>query len=200
MVNLHRTDFGQRLFWHLFAVQMQATVKPTAPDGGRQIVYQIVSRLLQADPHFLKSLRTQDLTIADPYQDYFVGLNDMASGHLLSAAKLGKWHYLLMHGTDAVGAVELNADEQHGKALRFDGFFSSNFSAETLKALHKAESLPQVNAEDYELRRLDSILPFRHGLASRENRRYYYSITSHFRKAEMPIKSIPRAKSSRFSS
>jgi hypothetical protein len=132
-----------------------AIVKPKAPDGGRQIVYENVRKFLRTDPRFLGGLHIEDLTIADPYRDYVVGLNDLVSGHLLSAAKLGQWHYLLIHGTDAVGAVELNADEKQGKALDFDGFFQTNFSVETLKALRKAKKLPQINAHDYELRRLD---------------------------------------------
>jgi hypothetical protein len=133
-----------------------AITYPKAPDGGRQIVYKYAGELLKSDPRFLGGFRIEELTIADPYPDYGVGLTNLASGQLLSAAKSGGgWTYLFMHGTSAVGAGGLIADEKTGKALKANGLYETDFSNETLEALRMAEQLPQIKKQDYEVRRLD---------------------------------------------
>jgi len=134
-----------------------AIVYPKAPDGGRQIVCENADQILRHDPRFLGGFRIEELTIAAPYRDYGVGLTDLASGHLLSAAKSGgSWMYLFIHGTNAVGAGGLIADEKTGRALKANGLYGTDFSDETLAALRMAEQLPQVKKQNYELRRLDS--------------------------------------------
>ena len=133
-----------------------AIVYPNAPDGGRQMVYENAAQILRTDPRFLGGFRLEELTVTDPYRNYYVGLKDLASGHLLSAARLGDWTYLFIHGTNAVGMGGLIADEKTGKALKANGLGSSNFSNETLEALRIAEQLPQIKKSDYEFRRLDS--------------------------------------------
>jgi hypothetical protein len=134
---------------HCFA----AIVYPQAPNGGRQMVVKYL------DPQFLKFLkvsRVEDLTIANHHRWYGVGLTNLASGHLLSAAGSSSWRYILIHGTNAVGvATVFDTDAKTGKALRFGGLFETCFSKETLKALRMAEALPQVKKQDYELRFLD---------------------------------------------
>jgi hypothetical protein len=133
-----------------------AIVYPKAPNGGQQIVFENASNILRSDPRFLGGFHIEELTIADPYRDYSVGLTDLASGHLLSAAKSGgSWLYLFMHGTSAVGAAGLIADEKTGKALRSNGLFQTDCSNETLEALRIAQQLPQIKKQDYEFRRLD---------------------------------------------
>jgi hypothetical protein len=133
-----------------------AIVYPKAPDGGRQIVIENASEILRSDPHFLSGFRIEELTIADPYRDYGVGLTNLASGQLLSVAKSGgSWMYLLLHGTNSVGAAGLIADEKTGKALKSNGLFQTDFSNETLEALQIAAQLPLIKKQDYELRRLD---------------------------------------------
>jgi hypothetical protein len=134
-----------------------AIVYPKAPDGGRQMVYDNASEILQHDPRFLGGFRIEELTIGDPYPDYGIGdLTKLASGQLLSATKSGgSWMYLFMHGTNAVGASGLIADEKTGKAMKANGLFQTDFSNETMKALRIAEQLPQVKKQDYEIRRLD---------------------------------------------
>jgi len=133
-----------------------AIVYPKAPEGGRRIVYENASSTLRTDPPFLGGFRIEELTIADPYQNYYVHLTNLASGQLLSAAKPGDWTYLFTHGTNAVGAATLIADKKTGKALQSPGLYQSNFSNETLEALRMAQQLPQIQKQDYELRRLDS--------------------------------------------
>jgi hypothetical protein len=135
-----------------------AIVYPKAPDGGRQIVY----KYLEADskPHnfldFLGVSRIEDLTISEPYGDYGVDtLTNLASGKLLSTAKLYGWYYFLMNGTNAVGAMSLHPDIKSGKTLKF-GELTRGLVLETTEALRKAEELPQVKKHDYELRSLNN--------------------------------------------
>jgi len=59
-----------------------------------------------------------------------------------------------MRGTNAVGVVELKADEKAGKALKLIALYH-NPAAEMLEALRTAEQLPQVNKQDYEFRYLN---------------------------------------------
>ena len=130
-----------------------AIVYPKAPEGGRQIVYEY----LRTHPVQLGELQIKDLTIAEPHRWYGVGLTDLASGHLVTAATSRSWRYILLHGTNAVGVAQVSdADAKTGNALQFSGWGETCFSKETLEALRIAEILPQVKKQDYELRFLDS--------------------------------------------
>jgi hypothetical protein len=125
-----------------------AIVYPKAPEGGRHIATGSIN------PKFLGVPRVSDLAIAKPYRAYFVGLTNLASGHLLSAAKPRGWIYLLMRGANAAGAVDL-APDKTGTKLLFAGLYKSDFSNETREALRRAERLPRVQKQRYELRRLE---------------------------------------------
>jgi hypothetical protein len=133
-----------------------AIVYPKAPDGGRQLVYENAGQILRHDPRFFGGLQIDDLTIANPCRNYFVGATNLASGQLLSAAKTINWQYLLVHGTNAVGAACLIIDETNGKALKFNGLNRPFFPDAPLDALRTAEQLPQVKKQDYELRILEA--------------------------------------------
>ncbi|MGA2556400.1 MAG: hypothetical protein ABSG04_09015 [Verrucomicrobiota bacterium] len=137
------------IFWGVGGNCDAAIVFPKAPDGGEQIVR------THLDAKLLKVPRIEDVTIADAHREYFVGLTNLAAGHLLSAAKIGPWRYLLLQGTNAVGAAELNADEKTGKALGFRSLQRAFEPEAPLEALRMAEKLPQVQKEDYEVRYLD---------------------------------------------
>ena len=132
-----------------------AIVYPKAPDGGRQIVSEGLKSLSRSISRYLEGHQAEDLTIADPLRDYSFGLTNLVSGQFLSAAKPGAWRYLLMHGTNAVAAAELVVGGQNGNPLKFAGLDTSDFSRKTLEGLQRAERLPQVNRQDYEVRRLD---------------------------------------------
>jgi hypothetical protein len=132
-----------------------AIIYPKAPEGGQPAAYEHVRSILQVDHPFLGGFRIDELTIADPHQNYGFGPMDLASEQLLSAAKPCDWTYLFIHGTNAVGAARLVADAKTGKAPRFNGLFQSNFSDQTLEALRTAQQLPQIQKQDYELRRLE---------------------------------------------
>jgi hypothetical protein len=127
-------------------------VNPKAPDGGREIVIENTGRILRNDPRFFEGLKIEDLTIAEPHREYFVGLTNLASGHMLSAATSRSWRYLLMHGTNAVGVATLIADEKN--ALKFNSFQQPFFPNAMLEALRQAKGLPQTKKQDYELRYL----------------------------------------------
>ncbi len=132
-----------------------AIVYYKAPEGGRQIVHKEVGEI-QREHGTLGNVRMEDLTISEPHRWYSVGLTDLASGHLLSAATSRSWRYILMHGTNSVGvATVFDADAKTGNAQRFGALYDTGLGKETLKALQAAEKLPQIRKQDYELRFLD---------------------------------------------
>ena len=123
-----------------------AITYPKAPEGGKQIVEKYL------DPQLLKPLgitNAEDLTIADPFAEYAGG--NLVSGEFLTESKLFTWHYLLMHGTNAVGSAELRA----GRNLKFVSLGKSHFDNLTLEGVGTAERLPQVKKQNYELRCLN---------------------------------------------
>ncbi len=132
-----------------------AIIYPKAPNGGQQAIHEAFKGLSRSISRYLGGYQIEDLTIANPFRDYSIGLTNLASGQLLPAARAGTWRYLLMHGTNTVGAAELMTDPTNSTVLKFAGLDTTDFSRETLEALRKAESLPQIQKQDYELRRLD---------------------------------------------
>ena len=133
-----------------------AVVSPQAPAGGRQIAFECVSQMLKEHPDgpvlAEPGLKIADVSVAEPFGLYYVGLTNLAAGKLLSVAESSSWQYLLLHGTSAVGAVTLK--QTNGKLI-FAGLYETDCSSETLEALRIAGQLPQVKKQDYELRRLD---------------------------------------------
>ena len=132
-----------------------AIVYPKAPEGGREIISAQVLPKLENSPGFPGGLRVEDLTVAEPCRDFAVGFTNVTAGQLLSAATPAAWRYLIIHGTNAVGAAELIADGTTGKTLKYHRLDLADFSNETLEALRMAEQLPQVKKQDYEARRLE---------------------------------------------
>lgn len=126
-----------------------AIIFPKAPDGGEQMVR------MHLDAKLLKVSRIEDVTIADAHRVYYVGATNLVSGQLLSAARIGPWRYLLLQGTNAVGAAELKADEKTGKVLGFNSLQRAFEPDAPLEALRMAEKLPQIQKEDYEVRYLN---------------------------------------------
>jgi hypothetical protein len=121
-----------------------AIIFPKAPDGGKQVAAKYL------DPKVLKGLRIknyENLTIGEPMT--FCSCGDLVSGKFLPTGQPWSWQYPLMDGTNAVGYVELNADNT------FSSSGTSPFDNEVLEATRMAEDLPQVKKQDYELRCLD---------------------------------------------
>ena len=134
-----------------------AIIHSNAPSGGQQIVYR------NLDPEFFDGARNEELSVAEPYREYSIGLTNLASGNLLSKAKAEGWRYTVSRGTNIVGTAVLNADEKTGKVLGFNSLQRPGFAQETLEALRKAEKLPQVDKRDYEVRFLN--VPASHFIA-----------------------------------
>ena len=132
-----------------------AITYPKAPAGGEQVVREAFKGLSQSISRYLGGYQIEDLTIAHHFRDYSVGLTNLVSGQLLPAARAGTWRYLLLHGTNTVGAAELMADPTNSPALKFAGLDTTDFSRGTQVALRRAEQLPQLKRQDYQLRRLD---------------------------------------------
>jgi hypothetical protein len=135
-----------------------AIIYPKAPDGGRQIVIENVGQILHAYSDTFGSLRMEDLTIAEPHREYYVtNLENLASGHLLSGTASRSWRYLLVPGTNnAVGAATLIDDGNN--AWKFNDLQQPFSPDAILEAVRRAEQLPQIKKQDYELRHL-SIAP-----------------------------------------
>jgi hypothetical protein len=132
-----------------------AIIFPKAPAGGEGVIREAFKGLSRSISRYLGGYQIEELTIAAPFRNYSVGLTNLASGQLLPAARPGNWRYLLMHGTNAVGAAELMTEQTNGTVMKFAGLDTSDFPRETLEAMRRAEQLPQIKAQDFELRRLD---------------------------------------------
>src|SRR6185312_11164397 len=124
------------LVGHCFA----GIIYPQAPDGGRETVAKYL------DAQLLKSLKVssaKDLTVARPFDEYYVtNLTNLSLGNFLSAAKSGLWVYPLMQGTNAVGEMGLPTDKQSGTGLKFNYLKETISTNATLEGLHVAEQLP----------------------------------------------------------
>ena len=130
-----------------------AIIYPKAPDGGRDAVATNVTPILHHDADFLGGLKMHDLTVAKPYRQYYVAdLTNLVTGHLLRGTETHSWRYLLMHGTNAVGAATL-IDAPQG-ALKYNDVERPFFPNAPLNALCAAEKLPQIKKQDYEVRSL----------------------------------------------
>jgi hypothetical protein len=70
---------------------------------------------------------------------------------LAKAVSSNPWHWecVLLNGTNTIGTAHMNPSKEK---LSFGGFDTSNFSADILPIVQKAESLPQVKNKDYEVR------------------------------------------------
>ena len=133
-----------------------AIIYPKAPYGGREIVVTNVGPILSHDTRFFNGLKMEDLTVAEPYREYYVtNLAMLASGHMLSATALRSWRYMLMQGTDAVGAATLICGGTNGSALKYNDVQRPFFPDASLEALRAAEKLPQTKKQDYEVRALN---------------------------------------------
>lgn len=126
-----------------------ALVYSAPPEGGKEMV----SRNLVAK--FLDVSSTNGLTIGEPCLEYSVGLNKLAAGQFLSAATPGNWVYLIIQGTNAIGAADVHTGNKGQNGLRFVGLNRPFFPDDPLQAVRIAKDLPQVKQGDYEVRRLN---------------------------------------------
>jgi hypothetical protein len=127
------------------------------PKQGLQIVRDALGDLITNGPSvagiIAESMPSQ-VSIAAPHPVYFVALTDVAEGNLLSVATLTGWRYIMLEGDQTVGAANLRVKED-GEELQFSHISYGPFVNSTVEGIGRAESLPEVLSNDYELRLLD---------------------------------------------
>jgi hypothetical protein len=129
-----------------------AIVYPKEPEGGRQIVMKFASHFVGKNLPPFKGIRsTNELTLAPPIREYYVSPQDLASGLFLATARAGDWAYVFLDGTNAVGSENLMPAGKNG-VLKFAGLYDPDSFT---KVLQFAEQLPEINKQDYEVRRLE---------------------------------------------
>jgi hypothetical protein len=133
-----------------------ALVYPPAPEGGKEMVF------AHLDAKFLNVSSTNGLTVGEPCVEYTVGLNKLAAGQFLAAATPGNRVYLIIQGTNAIGAADLHVGKpgrtgaaDGGTGLVFVGLNRPFQPDDPLQAVRSAGQLPQVKQGDYEVRRLN---------------------------------------------
>jgi hypothetical protein len=115
-----------------------------------------VGPIFGRDARLFNGLKMENLTVGEPYREYYVtNLAMLASGHMLSATASRSWRYMLMHGTNAVGAATLVSGGTNGSALTYNDVQQPFFPDAPPEALRAAEKLPQTKKQDYEVRALN---------------------------------------------
>jgi len=132
---------------------------PMAPKFDPQVVAPFLNRIkssnLTGPPGRIVGTAPDDLIYSDPFRNYFVGLNSILDGHLLDRAEPRSWTYLLVANAIGVGELEVatSVNDQGEEAVsRFLAIHHGTSAQNTLNALHVAESLPEVNKTDFEIR------------------------------------------------
>jgi hypothetical protein len=99
--------------------------------------------------HFLSDLPSKEVRLTAPHKVYVLDFDALADRQL-SHARLVGWRYLLMAGNTIVGGAEvIGAD----RAVSVSG---GRFPQATADAIEVIEGLPEVQADDFELRLLRS--------------------------------------------
>jgi hypothetical protein len=86
-----------------------------------------------------------------PHPVYELGLNDLAAGKGLGAARLVAWRYLLAANNQLRQAAEIVEDPRGGSQF---GALTTGFVAGAEEAFRIAEQLPEVQRGAYEIRAL----------------------------------------------
>lgn len=120
---------------------------PTPPDGGKEIAYKNIDR------DFLGVSSNSELTVTEPHLEYGIGLTNVASGQLLSAAGPYGWRYMVYQGTNFIGVSELTLQGPNGEVVESKSLQQADQTFNI--ALGIAQKLPQVEKADYELRYIE---------------------------------------------
>lgn len=91
--------------------------------------------------------------MVDPQQIYVLAVSDLANGGGIVDARPAVWEFLVGRVTGPAVAVCI-AHPPKGMPPRMTSLTRGEIPAEALEATHQIERLPQVQARDYELRRL----------------------------------------------
>ena len=99
------------------------------------------------DPHVTQ------LDAASPHLVYFVGLNDLVEGRILSAAQPTSWRYILLDQQNVHAAAEVAIDAA-GEVVGFSHLDRGPFVESTIAGIDFAEKFEASLGVDYELRLL----------------------------------------------
>ncbi len=102
-----------------------------------------------------------ELTFAFPHREY-VNVWSWLDGVPLSIAVSSNawhWRFLLLKGTNAVGAASVAPAGQTGTPMQATSIQESSILPRILRAIRVAEALPQVKQRDYEVHHLDMFPP-----------------------------------------
>jgi hypothetical protein len=128
---------------------------PAPPSDAGQVLQQGLHAIQQAqrlDPRGGATLAVEAAPVVmRPHPVYELGLDDLAAGKGLDAARLVAWRYLLVKGNQVHQAAEVFAAPQGGS--RF-GSLTTGFAAGAEQGFAVAEKLPEVQNHSYEIRAL----------------------------------------------
>jgi len=132
-----------------------AIIELSPPAGSLRELNSALPRVTRSAAVIRGGLRAEPATITTPrhpHRVYVLLLPDILAGQGLAAARLVGWRYILMDGTQAVGAAEVNTnptETEHNFSLVHEGQ-----GPQVLAALNLLETVPQVRNANYELRLL----------------------------------------------
>jgi hypothetical protein len=130
---------------------------PKPPKKGRDIVRAALSSLAADGAETTSAMLaggSEQLDLAAPHKVYFVGLEDVAAGRALSAARSTGWRYIVVQGDEPMAAAELNDTGPGGGGLQFSQLNRGPFVGNTVEGVTAAEKLAAVKKGDYEMRLL----------------------------------------------
>lgn len=130
---------------------------PEPPAEGLRIINEALGSLLSQPASLLSAttgLNLDALSAAAPHRCYFVRLESVAGGQILSEAELTGWRYIVLSDELPLLAAELNinADED---VPEFSNTNQGPHVEGTVEGVRIAESLDEVRRQDFELRLLE---------------------------------------------
>lgn len=116
---------------------------------------QITQSHLTGPKGSLVGVTPDNLLCSEPHQNYFVEFPSILEGALLAQAAPKSWSYLLIAHMSGVGALEVSTTlNETGEEVvnQFVAVHHGTGAERILDALRSAEALPEVAAQDFELR------------------------------------------------
>jgi hypothetical protein len=128
---------------------------PAPPTEAADAVYTTFRAFADSGTFRLPALRNASgpLQLTQPHQVFTLGLDDLAAGRGLDAAKPGGWRYLVQEGDNALAAADTVAMGP-GNGYVFSAFNEGRFVTSTAEAIQAAQQIPEVSRNDFELRLL----------------------------------------------
>jgi hypothetical protein len=124
------------------------------PTNGEELVSSKIGLLIRHSlrgADFFGDIDIDNIFLSAPHGTYFIGLEDVAGGHLLDKVQQTGWRYILLEGTRAFASAEVDK-ESDTEELSFSNFSTGDQIANTISALEMAENFPETLSGDYEVR------------------------------------------------